>query len=63
MNKQSLFSEQVLDVPAVSVRIALLGGFCLQCGEQSLTEDQIHLRKARDLLKLLALASQPPPAP
>ena len=35
---------------------SLLGGFCLQCGEQSLTEDQIHLRKARDILKLLALA-------
>ncbi|MBW6472324.1 MAG: hypothetical protein K0B14_04295 [Anaerolineaceae bacterium] len=56
MNKQSLFPEQVFDVPAVSVRISLLGGFRLQCGEQSLTEDQFHLRKARDLLKLLALA-------
>jgi WD40 repeat protein/DNA-binding SARP family transcriptional activator len=56
MNKQSLFPEQVFDVPAVSVRFILLGGFYIQCGEQSLTEDQIHLRKARDLLKLLALA-------
>lgn len=56
MNKQSLFTEQVFDVPAVSVRFSLLGGFRLQCGEHSLTDDHIHLRKARDLLKLLALA-------
>jgi DNA-binding SARP family transcriptional activator len=38
------------------VRFSLLGGFRLQCGEHSLNDDQINLRKARDLLKLLALS-------
>lgn len=41
--------------PAIKLHFILLGGFRLQCGEQSLTDDQIHLRKARELLKLLAL--------
>lgn len=56
MNKQSLFPEQVFDVPAVSVRFSLLGTFRLQCGDKTLSDDHFHLRKARDLLKLLALA-------
>ncbi|MDO9087315.1 MAG: BTAD domain-containing putative transcriptional regulator [Anaerolineaceae bacterium] len=38
------------------LRISLLGRFHLQCGKNALTAEQIHLRKARDLLKLLALA-------
>jgi DNA-binding SARP family transcriptional activator len=38
------------------VRFSMLGRFIIQCGEHSLTEDQIPLRKGRDLLKLLALA-------
>jgi predicted ATPase/DNA-binding SARP family transcriptional activator len=39
-----------------TLHISLLGRFHLQCGENTLTTEQIHLHKARDLLKLLALA-------
>ena len=38
------------------LHIRLLGEFMLTFGEKSLKSEQIHLRKARDLLKLLALA-------
>ena len=36
--------------------ISLLGGFHLVYGVHTLSADQIHLHKARDMLKLLALS-------
>ena len=38
------------------VRIGLLGGFRVWVGPRLIEEDQLRLRKARSLLKLLALA-------
>lgn len=48
--------EELSSHTPTALRIVLLGGFHLQCGEKTLTSEQIPLRKARDLLKLLALA-------
>jgi DNA-binding SARP family transcriptional activator len=38
------------------VRIKLLGGFDISVGSRSIEDDEWHLRKARSLVKLLALA-------
>ena len=51
-----LLSKELEVHPPPRLRCCLPGGFRLQRGEKSLTAEQIHLRKARDLLKLLALA-------
>ena len=51
-----LLSKELEVQPPPRLRCCLLGGFRLQRGEKWLTAEQIHLRKARDLLKLLALA-------
>ena len=60
MNEPAHLCRQVVidnDIqPTVTLHCTLLGKFSLLCGEKSLTADQIHLHKARDLLKLLALA-------
>ncbi|MBW6472326.1 MAG: hypothetical protein K0B14_04305 [Anaerolineaceae bacterium] len=48
--------EELSSCSPDALRITLLGGFELRCGENTLSADQIHLHKARDLLKLLALA-------
>jgi len=42
--------------PAIGLRFCLLGDFRIQSGEKSLSTENIPLRKARDLLKILALA-------
>jgi predicted ATPase/DNA-binding SARP family transcriptional activator len=51
-----LLSKELEDQPPPRLRCCLLGGFHLQRGEKCLVADQIRLSKARDLLKLLALA-------
>jgi predicted ATPase/DNA-binding SARP family transcriptional activator len=60
MNDPPRLSEQIqkeLEVhPSGGLRCCLLGGFRIIRGDKSLTSEQIHLRKAIDLLKLLALA-------
>jgi predicted ATPase/DNA-binding SARP family transcriptional activator len=60
MNDPSRLSEhfqKVLEIHhAGGLRCCLLGGFRITRGDQSLTIEQIHLHKARDLLKVLALA-------
>ncbi len=40
----------------ISLRIQLLGGFCISFGEKIIPQEQFRLRKARSLLKILALA-------
>ena len=44
-------------LPTKGLRICLLGGFRIHRGEKSLSAEHIHLHKARDLLKLLSLAT------
>ena len=60
MNDHSFFAlqinEELSSHSPTALCISLLGEFHLHCGDHSLTADQIHLHKARDLLKLLALA-------
>ena len=43
------------NLQSVPLRIYLMGGFRLSLGEQSIQADQFKLRKARSLLKLMAL--------
>ncbi len=46
------------DLKPVSLHIQLLGGFRISFGERSISAEQFHNRKARSLIKLLALAPQ-----
>jgi predicted ATPase/DNA-binding SARP family transcriptional activator len=60
MNDPPCLSEQVqkeLEIhPSGGLRCCLMGGFRIIRGDKCLTSEQIHLHKASDLLKLLALA-------
>src|ERR671912_2242295 len=42
--------------PSETLRIWLLGGFRVSVGSRSIGEEEWHLRKARSLLKVLALS-------
>lgn len=48
-------NEELSSLSPTQLHFTLLGGFQLTYGEYTLSSDQIPLRKARDLLKLLAL--------
>lgn len=57
LRRPGLQIKQATEVlPTVGLRFCLLGGFRILSGEKSIAAEQIHLRKAQDLLKLLALA-------
>jgi hypothetical protein len=43
-------------VPREPLRIELLGGFCVSAGDRTVDESAWRLRKARALVKLLALS-------
>jgi DNA-binding SARP family transcriptional activator len=51
-----LFQKELEVQPAGGLRCCLMGGFRIVRGDKSLTSEQINLQKARDLLKVLALA-------
>jgi hypothetical protein len=46
-----------------TVRVTLLGSFTILVGSRTIKQDEWRLRKAANLIKLLALAPGSPPPP